>query len=294
MTEPARAADLASAAAERAGVELVDGPDLTGAHLGALSALFDEVWQRDLSAMGGIISREVLWVAVHTGGQVTAAFADDRMVAGTAAFVGRDEDGPHLHSHLTAVLPSLAGKGIGKAMKLHQMVWCLERNIDRVLWTFDPLVRRNAVLNLLALGARPVDFFEDLYGPMADGRNVGLPTDRFLVEWDLHDRRVERATAGERTVPDLEALRRTGAEFVLEVGPGDAPIVATSPAPRQLAQVPPDIESLRIRHPDLGRAWTDAVRATVGAAMGRGYRVSGITRDGVYVLVDRRGVEELR
>jgi predicted GNAT superfamily acetyltransferase len=61
-----------------------------------------------------------------------------------------------------------------------------------------------------------------------------------------------------------------------------------------LARVPADVEALRVRRPDLGHAWTQALRSTIGAAVRGGYRVSGITRDGVYVLADRRGVEELR
>jgi predicted GNAT superfamily acetyltransferase len=294
MTEPSRAAELAAAAAGHAGVDLVDGPDLSGDQLGALSRLFDDVWERDLAAMGGIITREVLWVLVHTGGQVTAAFADGRMIGGTAAFLGRDDQGIHLHSHLSAVLADHTGRGVGRALKLHQVAWCKDRGIDRVLWTFDPLVRRNAVFNLLALGARPVAFYEDLYGPMADGRNVGLPTDRFLVEWDLDDRRVQRAVAGDRAEPDLQALQRTGAEFVLDVGDDDLPSITASSSPRQLARVPADIESLRRSHPEVAGAWVDALRVTVGAAVAAGYRVSGITRDGVYVLVARGGLEELR
>jgi predicted GNAT superfamily acetyltransferase len=301
MTEPSRAAELATTAAElaaaaasSAGVDLVDGPDLTGEQLGEMSRLFDAVWQRDVAAMGGIISREVLWVLVHTGGQVTAAFAEGRMVGGTAAFLGQDDGGLHLHSHLSAVVAEHAGRGVGRALKLHQMAWCRSHGLNRVLWTFDPLVRRNAVFNLLALGARPVEFHEDLYGPMADGRNVGFPTDRFLVEWDLDDRRVERATAGDRTEPDLAALRHSGAQMVLDVGDDDAPVMTLSEAPRQLARVPADVEALRVRRPDLGHAWTQALRSTIGAAVRGGYRVSGITRDGVYLLADRRGVEELR
>jgi len=292
MTEPST--ELAAAAALHAGVELVDGPDLDGEQLSELSRLFDDVWERDLAAMGGIITREVLWVLVHTGGQVTAAFADGRMVGGTAAFLGRDDQGTHLHSHLSAVLADHAGGGIGLALKLHQMAWCRDRGIDRVLWTFDPLVRRNAVLNLLALGARPVAFLEDLYGPMADGRNVGLPTDRFLVEWDLDDRRVRRAVAGDRAEPDVQALQRTGAEFVLDVRDDDLPSVTPSSYPRQLARVPGDIESIRRSRPDVALAWVDALRMTIGAAVTAGHRVSGITRDGVYVLVAHGGMEELR
>jgi predicted GNAT superfamily acetyltransferase len=61
-----------------------------------------------------------------------------------------------------------------------------------------------------------------------------------------------------------------------------------------LARVPADIESLRRSHPEVAGAWVDALRVTVGAAVAAGYRVSGITRDGVYVLVARGGLEELR
>ena len=48
--------------------------------------------------------------------------------------------------------------------------------MDTIVWTFDPLVRRNARLNLIKLGA-DVDGFEvDFYGNMDDGINSGDPT----------------------------------------------------------------------------------------------------------------------
>ena len=60
-----------------------------------------------------------------------------------------------------------------------------------VTWTLDPLVSRNAHLNLVTLGARVEHYLVDLYGPMRDGLNRGDPSDRLLVRWEL-------ASAGRR------------------------------------------------------------------------------------------------
>ena len=39
-----------------------------------------------------------------------------------------------------------------------------ELGVTQILWTFDPLVSRNAHLNLNALGARVTDYVPDMYG----------------------------------------------------------------------------------------------------------------------------------
>lgn len=288
--EPRATAD---AAAGRAGVVVVDGPDLDGPVREGLARLFGRVWGRDDAVMGPIVSPEVIWASAHVGGPVAAAFVDGRLVGGTVGFVGIRGGRPRAHSHLAAVLPEFASRGIGRALKWHQRAWCLDRDITTVEWTFDPLVRRNAVINLVHLGARPVAWMPDLYGPMRDARNVGLPTDRLLVSWDLRDPRVRRAASGRTAEPDVAALRHAGAVVVLDVGDGDTPVVTPSPAPRRLARIPADIESLRRTDPGRARAWTDAMHATVGAAIDEGLRVTGITRDGWYVLAAAGGTVDL-
>jgi predicted GNAT superfamily acetyltransferase len=284
---------VAAAAAAAAGVDLVDGPDLSSRELMDLARLFDRIWGRDVATMGSIVSGEILWATSHAGAQVTGARLGNDWVGGTATFLGRHDEEVVLHSHLTGVLPEHAGRGIGWALKLHQRAWGLSRGITRVVWTFDPLVRRNAVFNLVRLGSRPVGFLEDLYGPMADTRNAGLPTDRFLVHWDLEDPRVVNAVAGRGAEPRLDGLRRSGAAEILTVGPDGAPLATPTDADRLLAQIPPDIETLRRDDPEVAAAWTQAFRATVGAALDAGHWVTGITRDGWYVLARDRGVAEL-
>ncbi len=260
-------------------------------------ALFDAVWGRDTGA-GSIFAPEALTALAHAGGQVTVArrHGDGEVVAATAAFLGREHatGTVHLHSHVTGVVAGAEGRGIGRAMKWHQRAWALERGITEVRWTFDPLIRRNAVLNLAQLGAGVGRYLEDLYGPMPDTRNHGLPTDRLEAVWDLAAPRVRAAADGRVATPDVTALRGAGAEPLLDVGPAEEPIHTPTAAPRRLVRIPADIEQLRADDPDLARDWTDAIRATLGAAVAAGARVTGCTRDGWYVLAEPVGVQDLR
>jgi predicted GNAT superfamily acetyltransferase len=287
-TREARA--TADDAAARADVRIgeVHAPD----EMRELAQLFDQVWGRDADA-GTILAPEALTALAHAGAQVTAARRGPELVGATAAFLGRAPDGElYLHSHVTGVVAAAAGHGVGRALKWHQRAWALERGIARVRWTFDPAIRRNAVLNLVHLGAQVSGYAEDVYGPMQDARNVGLPTDRLVVDWTLTAPRVLAAARGRAAAPDVAALQRAGAEVLLEAA-DDVPVHHEVSGPRQLVQVPVDVEGLRQQDPALARRWSDALRSTLGARLRDGWRVSGCSRDGWYVLSAERRTEEL-
>jgi predicted GNAT superfamily acetyltransferase len=283
---------VADAAAAAADVEVVD---LVGhAAMREAAALLDRVWGRG-DRIGSVLAPEALTALADAGAQVSGAYRRGDLLGVTAAFLGRHLDGrPLLHSHVTAVAPGAGGRGVGRALKWYQRSWCLERDIEVVRWTFDPLVRRNAVFNLLHLGARVTGFVEDLYGPMDDARNTGTPTDRVTVRWELTAPRVLAVAAGRTATPDVAALRRTGAEVALEVGESDRPSVRAARAARRLVQVPADIEGMRTSAPATAAAWTAAIRSTLGVAVGSGFRVSGVTPDGWYVLAAEPQVDELK
>jgi predicted GNAT superfamily acetyltransferase len=281
----------AAAAAELAGVHTV--PLHTPGAMRAVAHLFDEVWGR-APAAGTILAPEALSALVHAGGQVSAALRGEELVGATAGFIGLADDGDvFLHSHVTGVVARAEGRGVGRALKWHQRAWALQRGISRVRWTFDPLIRRNAVLNLVVLGAHAVGYHEDAYGRMHDARNAGAPTDRLVVDWDLLAPRVRAAADGRAAAPDVQALRRAGAEQLVRVDDTGAPHLTPTDAPRQLIQVPEDIEALRSRDPATAAAWASAVRASLGDRVRAGYRISGFTRDGWYVLTADRATEEL-
>jgi predicted GNAT superfamily acetyltransferase len=285
-----QAAELANDAARRAGVSLHDLS--TPAEAADASALFDRVWGRE-GEHGAMMAREALLALAGAGAQLTGAY-DGELVGATVAFLGLLPDGTlHLHSHITGVVPQATGRGVGRALKLHQRAWCLQRDITTVRWTFDPLVRRNAVFNLVGLGAQAIAYEPDRYGTVDDAVNAGMPTDRLVASWDLTGPRTRQALSGRGAEPDVAAVRRAGAEVAVDVDADDAPVVHPTQAPRRLVRVPADIEALRARDPDLARRWSEVVREQLGAPIQAGMRVTGMTRDGWYLLAAPRGVEEL-
>jgi predicted GNAT superfamily acetyltransferase len=282
---------VAADAAGRADVRIAEIHETTT--FADVSALFDTVWGRPGEA-GAVLPPEALAAIAHAGGQVSVALRDDRLVGATAAFLGRTPEGvPFLHSHVTGVVDDALRGGVGAALKWHQRAWSIARGIDEIRWTFDPLVRRNVAFNLIRLGAQVGGYLEDAYGRMQDARNAGMPTDRLVARWVLHSPRVTGAAAGRTASPDVDALRRSGADVVLDALEDGSPHVTVTDAPRRLVRIPADIEQLRVTDPDLALAWAAAVRATVGSALSGGARVSGATRDGWLVLTAGERVAEL-
>jgi predicted GNAT superfamily acetyltransferase len=282
---------VAQRAAETAGVTVTDlhGPPA----MDAAREVFDRVWGRG-GTRGAVLPTEALVAIGHAGGQVSGAWRGDALVGATAALLGRSRDGlPLLHSHVTAVVPGTEGRAVGRALKWYQRAWCLDRDIPEVRWTYDPLIRRNAVFNLVVLGARVAGFEPDVYGPMDDDRNAGAPTDRLWIAWELAAPRVRSAAAGRAASPDVTALQRAGAEVTLDEDDDGRPRRLVASGARQLVRVPADIEALRRERPSDAAAWTEAYREVLGGRLAAGYRVTGATRDGWYVLTSDRGVDEL-
>lgn len=279
---PDGAAGDAVAAAERAGVvvrTLHSHADLDGAR-----RLWDTVWPSPTSATE--VTANHLRAIEHAGGYVAGAFDGLVMVGAALAFVGRSRtpDGfrTHLHSHMAAVLPVAADRGVGTALKLHQRAWALVHGIDRVVWTFDPLVRRNARLNLTKLGGVAVEYLVDFYGPMDDPHNVGEPSDRLLLAWDLASPRVAAALAGTAPALPAAAWAQRGAERVLD--DVDGPRRRGTSAPLQLVALPADIVALRHDDPARAAAWRAAVRDLLAPALDAGGSVGALTAEGDYVL----------
>jgi predicted GNAT superfamily acetyltransferase len=103
-------------------------------------------------------------------------------------------DGPRIkhHSHMLAVLPGHRDQGIGFMLKRAQWQMVRHQGLDRITWTYDPLMSRNAHLNLSRLGAVCNTYIPNFYGEMRDGLNLGLPSDRFQVDWWVNSGRVLR------------------------------------------------------------------------------------------------------
>jgi predicted GNAT superfamily acetyltransferase len=271
----ARARAQADAAAERAGIEIAFVHEPHG--IRQISRLFDEVW--GTNPENAILPVGVLTALVHAGNYAAAAYRDGEMLGAVVGFLGQDEWGPYLHSHILGVTSRRQGGNVGYALKLHQRAWSLDIGMTKVTWTFDPLVRKNAFFNMQKLGANAGHYYENFYGSMSDGINAGDESDRVLIVWDLDDERAARA--GDGVLPEPESNLSNialveGADGEPEVRPADGPTV--------LCGTPSDIVALRHEDRDRALRWRRALRETLGAYMNDGYCVSGFTRSGFYVL----------
>ena len=216
-----------------------------------------------------------------SGGYVSAALADDRIVGAAAGFLGQhpDDREPHLHSHIAGVVSTWQGRHVGLALKQHQRAWALAAGIGVIEWTFDPLIRRNAYFNLIKLGADIVGFEANFYGSMRDAINAGDQTDRAVVRWDLlSDTAIGAAAGRNRHEPD-------GGAVMLRPDADGRPAIAAQRGDVLRAWIPEDAVALRHRDPAAGQAWRSALRDTFGAAIADGYRATSISRDGWYTLV---------
>jgi predicted GNAT superfamily acetyltransferase len=279
-TELRTAAHHAAEAATRAEVDIRLLTEVS--EVRETSRLFVDIW--GVGSDGAQLPPDVLRALVHAGNYAAGAFVNERLVGAVVGFLGTDNDGTYLHSHILGVSAQHRGGHIGFALKQHQRAWALEHDLRKVTWTFDPLVRRNAYFNLQKLGADAAAYHESFYGQMTDGINAGDESDRLLVVWELDTARVAEAASGHLPDPSSDDLLSSGASVALSEDARGRPQARPVSGATALCVTPENIVNLRKEDVQTALSWRKALRETLGHAMQDGYRVSGFTRTGWYVL----------
>lgn len=255
-----------------------------------------------------VVPAHLLITLQRHGGLVLGAFDQDRQMVGFVfGFAGRTApdnlaaagaEWQHC-SHMMGVLPEWQRRGVGYQLKLAQREWVLRQGIELITWTFDPLQTGNSTLNLGKLGAVCRCYLRDIYGELAEGLNVGLPTDRFEVAWWLGSEHVrERVERGWRP-PTLQELLDRGAAVLNPGQPGPDGLLGPAPlrssqGPRVLIEIPARIQVLKDASMELALAWRMSVRQASEAAFAAGYTACDVVRgevDGiprVFYLLETR------
>ena len=213
--------------------------------------IFDLTWLMDA---GTEITPNLLQAMIHSGSYLSGAFIDNKIVGAAFAFPATN-NGLHLHSHMTAVLLEFRNKGVGYALKVDQWNWAKRNNYSELSWTFDPLVRRNAKLNIAKLGANISAFHPNFYGEMPDALNAGDESDRLMVSW--------------RT--DINAPKAR--ELITDPEPGDI-----------LIEIPEDIVAIRSKNQSESMKWRRQVREQFMAAFEKNGKVIGFSTNSEYVV----------
>jgi predicted GNAT superfamily acetyltransferase len=213
--------------------------------------IFDKTWA--MSA-GTEITPNLLQAMVHSGAYLSGAFIDEKCVGAAFAFPATTER-LHLHSHMTAVLDKYRDKGIGYSLKIDQWNWAKKNNYKEITWTFDPLVARNAKLNLIKLGVDISAYYPNFYGDMPDALNAGDESDRVMASWKVY---------GEQPV---------------------AKSVITNPDKADtLIKIPEDIVTIRSEDISENLKWRHKVREEFMRAFEKGGKVVGFSANNEYVV----------
>ena len=260
----------------------------------AVESLQRQVWS---GSETDVIPAHLLLAVVHNGGLALGAFAGGKLVGGVFGFPAfyPTADGPRLkhHSHILGVLPEWNGKGIGFSLKRAQWQVVRKQGIDRITWTFDPLLGLNAHLNITRLGAVCNTYLRSEYGEMRDNLNTGLPSDRFQVDWWLNTKRVERRLS-RRPRPALTLEHyRTAEAAVLETQIGKG--ISLRPQGDKssisgtlvLVEIPSEFLSLKSNDLPLAQEWRSYTRQVFEEAFAAGYLVTDFiheNRRSFYVL----------
>lgn len=249
-----------------------------------------------------IVPAHMLITAVHNGGLVLGAFNEDKMIGFVFGFPGLDTtpDGPRPKhcSHMMGIHPDHRDAGIGFALKRAQWQMVRHQGLDHITWTYDPLLSRNAYLNIAKLGAVCIIYRRSEYGEMRDELNSGLPSDRFQVDWWINTQRVLRRL-GKRPRPTLKLAHtvRSGLFplYPLHYGtdnlprpPEHLPLLEDR---LLLAEIPDDFLALKSADFTLARDWRFFTREFFETAFKLNYIVTDFVFDraenrsrGLYVL----------
>lgn len=221
-----------------------------------------------------LVPMHMLLSLLRYGGHIHGAFDGQRMVGALIGFLGVDEHYPDMNfpqrllvmSKRMIVLPEYRGKKIGEQLKLAQADYARSHGIQLVTWTYDPLLARNAYLNLHKLGAVGQYYKADYFGPMTTDST--LSGDRLIANWWLHI----DATPTHRDVPQANQTKRDGPFLV----PEDFTVLDVDAVH---FEIPVDFEAIREADPDLAAAWRAHVRDAFTAYFARGFVASDFWRE---------------
>lgn len=222
-----------------------------------------DTWGRGFS---DVVPLSMLQITAKMKGVVTGAFGPDGTLYGFVYGVTGLRRGELAHwSHMLAVRPEARNRGIGRRLKLAQKEELLGVGVRTMYWTFDPLVARNAHLNINLLGATVDEFVQNMYGT-SDSELHQLGTDRFIAKWDLARTQatgeVDRAsTSGEAPRDErAEASRGQSESRPVVWAPGSDTTLPPPDAELIEVLIPRDIEEVEARSFDEALGWRRSTR----------------------------------
>ena len=238
----------------------------------ACTELQEATWGEGFSER---VPTAILRVSQMIGGVAAGAFDDDNRLAGFVFGLTGIRERELVHwSDMLAVREELRSQGIGERLKQYQRDKVMAIGVKSMLWTFDPLQAGNAHFNINHLGALPIEYVPDMYGSNTGSTLHGaLPTDRFIVRWQLDSPVARKAMPGTDSIP--------------LASPSAVPDAA-----RVRVEIPEDFGAVKAAGGEGAMEWRLRFRELITGLLAHGFRVTGFHRpasgSAPYYVLDRR------
>lgn len=253
-----------------------------------------------------VVPAHIIVAIVKYGGVLIGAYIENGGIEQCIGFVFgfpgfySTPDGPRpMHcSDMLAILPEYRDQGLGYRLKRAQWQMVRNQGVDRIIWTYDPLMSRNAHLNINKLGAVCNTYLRNFYGELCDIMNQGLASDRFQVDWWVNTNRVnERLSRNARKSLELDHYLAAGVPIINPTRqnafglPCPTPVLSNiieiiddgkshmsegeNPA-MFLVEIPADFLSLKQADPSLAKEWREHTRQIFEALFEKDYLVTDL------------------
>jgi predicted GNAT superfamily acetyltransferase len=220
----------------------------------------------------------------HNGGVLLGAYVEGELVGFVYGYLGMSGSKLYHFSQRMGVLPQYQSQGIGVKLKLAQREQMLRQGIDLIVWTYDPLLGKNATLNIEKLGGFVRHYARDIYGAVNNPLQVGLSTDRFLLEWELMSDRVRERIRSPQPRPYAEDwINQNKYPFVNYAsweGNLPRPMALDLELDQEvlLVQIPPNLDAIKKVDLGIARGWRESTRDIFETYFKRGYVITGFAR----------------
>ncbi len=239
----------------------------------ACLALQKETWG---DSFAECVPPSLLMVSQKIGGVAAGAFDEHGTLLGFVFGLTGVKDGRLVHwSDMLAVRPEFRDHGLGRKLKHYQQQLVREIGVEVIYWSYDPLVARNAHLNLNHLGARVTEYVPDMYASDAVGTLYrGLSMDRFIVAWDIL-----------RAPPEADRAQRATRErfAAAPIANEQASAMKSNSTPPRTAalrvEIPDDIQAVKTHDLEQAMFWRATSRQAFLFCLEHGYHVEGFYRD---------------
>jgi len=182
--------------------------------------------------------------------------------------IGIDNDWPYHYLHMIWVDPSMRWENIWfELLKQHYEI-SKKRNIKKITWTYDPLEPMNANLYIRKIWwIVDSPYLEDEYGKNIKWLNSEIPSDRFLISWNLANENVyKKLKKIDLEEIDLEEIHQN------LVNPLDLDSIKNNKT--IYVQIPENFQKIKQENFDLATLWRERTKVVFSYYLSNWYTIN--------------------